>query len=436
METFSISRIGFNSEGAPVFVSPPRSEPRRLEAQRFIHAIQCSIRFFRFLVIGSRSPIRVMNEEERVRRRRAAKAVGVIVLFVLGVVVAVGWRQRVRAVREQRISALVERSRYAMREARLLSSLDLVRARAILDEHARSVDAALEATQDKQSRRALSSLLEELRATIDEVSRIHRVTPALYLDLSLVREDTSGSFMDLAGDTLFVLDREQVVILSISTAARAGSVVAGGQALAGARWLAAASDAVYVLTDDAIVNIDQPGGSARRSVTNDEQWQDVRFISAYGGNIYAFDQGTSEFYKYAGETDGFGQRQRWLKPGVTVDVSQPMDLAIDGSVWVLGRDGAVARFDRGDRMRFRIQPVDDLTDVVAFAVPIPGTRIWVLDRAHTRVVAFDRESGVTVGQWVGDAFADAVDIAVSEEREMLYVLTRDAVSTVSLAEEP
>lgn len=442
-EIFSISRIGFGHEEPSSSDSSPRSGPRRSPLQLLLRAPRLSLRFFRFLVVGNNDAIRVMDEEEQVRRRRFAQTTGGVVLFVLGVAMTVGWRQRARVVRWQHVTALVERSQYATDQARFLSPVDLPRARAVLNEQVFLVEEALAHELDEQRRSALFSTLTKLRETVDEVSHIHRVTPSDYLDLSLVRDETTGSVMDAAGDTLFVLDREDGVVLSVSTVTRAGSVVGGAQDLAGARSFAVAPDAaeatfdvVYVLTDDVVVAVDERGGSPRRIVGSDDPWQDARFIAVYGGNVYVLDQGVSELYKYAKEADAFGQRQRWLAPGITADFSKVLDLAIDGRVWMLERDGTVAQFDRGSRTSFRTQPIDELIEPVAFSVPIPGTRIWMLDRAGKRVVAFDRENGAYAGQWESDVFADAVDIAVSQQRETLFVLTRDAIKTVSLAEEP
>lgn len=438
-EEFSISHIGFDKEKTST--ATPSQTRRRQPLANLIHIFRLGVQILRFLVIGNNDAIRILDEQEQSRRRRIAQTAGGMVLFVLAVAVTVGWRLRIGTMHRQHIMTLVERSQYAVREARLLSSVDLSRARAVLDERIRAVEEALNAELDEQPRDTLTSMLRELREAVDDVSRVHRVTPSDYLDLSLVRDGTSGSVMDVAHDTLFVLDREDGVVLSVSTITRASLVVGGGEILERARSLAAASDAAaatfdeaYVLTDDEVVAIDASGRSSARVVSSDGQWQDAEFIAVYGGNVYVLDQGVSELYKYAKEADGFGQRQRWLAPGVTADFSKVLDLAIDGRVWILQPDGVVLRFDRGGRTNFRIQPIDEFAEPVVLAVPLTGTNVWILDRVGKRVVAFDRESGAYVGQWVSDVLADAVDIAIDEEHETLFILTGEAISTISLAD--
>lgn len=433
-EEFSISHIGFDKEKTST-ATPSQPRPRR-ELAHLVHIFRLGVQILRFLVIGNTDAIRILDEQEQLRRRRIAQTAGGMVLLVLAVAVTVGWRLRIGTLRRQHTTTLVERSQYAIREARLLSSVDLSRARAILDEHTRAVEEAIASELDEQNRDMLSSILEGLRKTVDEVSRIHRVTPSDYLDLSLVRDGTIGSVMDVADDTLFVLDREDGVVLSVSTITRASLVVGGGEILERARSLAAASDAAYVLTDGEVIAVDASGRSSASVVSSDGEWQDAQFIAVYGGNVYVLDRSISELYKYAKEADGLGQRQRWLSPGVTADFSKVLDFAIDGRVWILQSDGVVERFDRGGRTNFRIQPIDEFAEPVAFAVPVPGSNVWILDRVGKRVVAFDQESGAYVGQWVSDVLADAVDIAVSQQRETLFVLANDAISTVSLAEEP
>lgn len=430
-EEFSISHIGFDEEKTST-ATPSQPRPRR-ELANPAHIFRLGVQILRFLVIGNNDAIRIVDEQEQLRRRRIAQTAGGMVLLVLAVAVTIGWRLRIGTIRRQHITTLVERSQYAVREARLLSSVDLSRARAVLDEYIRAVEEAIASDLDEQHRDILTSTLGELRETVDDVSRVHRVTPSDYLDLSLVRDGTNGSVMDMARDTLFVLDREDGVVLSVSTVTRASSVVGGGEILAHARSLAAASDAAYVLTDDEVVAVDASGRSSARVVPGDGEWQDTQFIAVYGGNVYVLDRSVSELYKYAKEADGFGQRQRWLAPGVTADFSQVVDLAIDGRVWILQPDGVVLRFDRDGRTNFRTQPIDEFTEPVAFAVPVTGTNVWILDRVGKRVVAFDRESGAYVGQWVSDVLADAVDIAIDEEHETLFILTGEAISTISLA---
>lgn len=438
-EEFSISHIGFDKEKTST-ATPSQPRPRR-ELAHLVHIVRLGVQMLRFLVIGNNDAIRILDEQEQLRRRRIAQTAGGMVLLVLAVAVTVGGRLRIGTLRRQHITTLVERSQYAVREARLLSSVDLSRARAILDEHTRAVEEAIASELDEQNRDMLSSILGGLRKTVDEVSRVHRVTPIDYLDLSLVRDGTIGSVMDVADDTLFVLDREDGVVLSVSTITRASLVVGGGEILERARSLAAASDAAaatfdaaYVLTDDEVVAVDASGRSSTSVVSSDGEWQDAQFIAVYGGNVYVLDRSISELYKYAKEADGFGQRQRWLAPGVTADFSKVLDLAIDGRVWILQSDGVVLRFDRGGRTNFRIQPIDEFAEPVAFTVPVQGANVWILDRVGKRVVAFDRESGAYVGQWVSDVLADAVDIAIDEEHETLFILTGEAISTVSIAD--
>lgn len=323
-------------------------------------------------------------------------------------------------------ASILDKGRFALSEARTLSDVSRSRARAILEEQRSLVERALEKPRPGSASAVLSSLRDDLAAASDDIGLIHRNIPETYLHTSLLREGTIGSSLVDGKDQLLVVDRDRRVVFSVDPKQRSGLVRAAAAQLADARSVAGNEAGVFALTNTSVVDV---GADPPKDVITDEEqtWGEPIKIMMYSDNVYVIDRGRSEVYRYSDTGEEFGERDRWFAPGITPDLSQLVDAAIDGSVWFLFKDGSVRQYVHGTPTSFRHEPFDDAVDPAFLSVPQDGTRVWVLDRGAGRITAYDRETGEYAGQWVTDAARDALGFVVNEEAGRIFFLIREQV---------
>lgn len=408
----------------------PKVSPGETAAAR-TSPLPAVLKFLKEAVIGS-EVIRISDQEALEKRRKIALSVGTILLILLLVSVGFGSRRRAEALREGKLRRIEDQARYAMEQASGLSAISPARARSLILTARTSVQQESASTKDKYIRSRLEVLDKELKSALNTAGHVMSANPELYLDLGLVRKDTTGSAMSLVGNKLFVLDRSSEVLLLLSTDDRSGEVVGGGGALSGTRAVAGADKKGYVLADHSVVEVVIDDKTSTSVVSDDEgALRDPIGIAYFSGNIYIFDRGASEIYKYPAAPPaggaGFGSRRRWLAPGVVPDLSDAVSFAVDGDAWVLFKDGSIKRFRRGSQISFSESGADPFGEAASFSIPTEGSRVWILDRGNGRVVAFSRDSGEYAGQWESDLFKSATSLAVSEELGKLFLLAGEKI---------
>lgn len=159
--------------------------------------------------------------------------------------------------------------------------------------------------------------------------------------------------------------------------------------------------------------------------------------------LYILDPGANLIRKYQVTADRYADAPAdYPAPGQTLDLSGGLDIAIDGSIYVLLRNGTILKLVQGELVDFKLEGLDKpLANPVALAVSRPDDmeagHVFVADAGNQRIVQFDK-AGRFVQQWVaatGQPPLDALrDLAVVESgsARRLYMLNGSHLYTMSL----
>jgi hypothetical protein len=140
----------------------------------------------------------------------------------------------------------------------------------------------------------------------------------------------------------------------------------------------------------------------------------------WGARLYVLDATHNRLIRQYATLSGYGQPQFYLKDGT--DVSQAISMAVDGSLWLLNADGSVTQIRLGNRQDFELQPINPpLTTATRLYTAEGLEHLWILDAAGQRVLAFDKETGALVGQYVSDRLGNGKDLRVDETAGELLV---------------
>jgi len=214
-----------------------------------------------------------------------------------------------------------------------------------------------------------------------------------------------------------VLDSKMGVVVTVVTASKDIKVVAGKGDTAG--WVDTVSDGSKVLVlDSKGVSLN---GTDLNGIVFDMAVNKPIALGLFGANVYVLDSGNKEIYKYGAISDGYGERTMWLKQGQSIDVN-PVDMAIDASVWILGDNGVVEKFTRGTREQFTLNGVPDGAKTTKIALQQTGTSLALLDTTNGMVIVCNKTTGNCDQQLKSDKLKTASDIEYDGSGNLLVLI--------------
>ncbi|MCC6643181.1 hypothetical protein IT411_00345, partial [Candidatus Peregrinibacteria bacterium] len=169
--------------------------------------------------------------------------------------------------------------------------------------------------------------------------------------------------------------------------------------------------------------------------TTDTNFKKGNAIKAYSNKIYILDPDGSQIWRYTRRRDQFDGAQAYA---TNVDLKEGIDMAIDGNVYVLNKDGYITKLFQGNKEDFPIkkQPVKAVTSPTKIFTEVDMSQIFVLEPGENRVLVYvkdDRTGGaVYTGQYIFDELTDLKDIYVDKDTNTMYVLTSKAIYRTAL----
>jgi sugar lactone lactonase YvrE len=153
-------------------------------------------------------------------------------------------------------------------------------------------------------------------------------------------------------------------------------------------------------------------------------------VASYFGNLYILDPSANRLLRYLPTADGYSaQPDNYFAADQPVDLSNAVDVAIDGAVYVLFKDGRLSKFESGQAVEFNITGLDKplKNPVSIFTGPDEQVQyLYVADTGNQRIVQLEKD-GRFVRQFKPRAgedvsFANLQDIYVDEIGSRLYIL--------------
>lgn len=188
---------------------------------------------------------------------------------------------------------------------------------------------------------------------------------------------------------------------------------------------------VYLLSRDAITSLDRKNGKTKTLIENDSTWSSPGGLGVYLGSLYVLDKKANKIIKFPVTNEGFGETN-YFASGTTPDVSQATGMAIDGSIFVLSKNGTITKFTKGTADDFKITNLDKgLLNPAGIFTTIDGDKLYILDNGHARVVILNK-SGAYQAQYQVPQAKTAKALAVDEKNKKIYLLSGGKVFEASM----
>jgi hypothetical protein len=171
-------------------------------------------------------------------------------------------------------------------------------------------------------------------------------------------------------------------------------------------------------------------------------------VEEYAGNLYVWGVQPGEVLKFSsgryGDTPEF-----WLNPSVTRDaaVLSAIDMAVDGSIYLLQKNGTVLVFSFGQQVgqitpRNVSPPIVEVTRFVITGPPDAGY-IFMLEPVNERILQIDKRTGeliqqlrIRVGNDLNLSQLMALSIDTSSARPILYIASGGDIMRAELPPPP
>ena len=155
----------------------------------------------------------------------------------------------------------------------------------------------------------------------------------------------------------------------------------------------------------------------------------INDLVGFSGNAYLFSQ--TQIYKFTGVESGLADYQEYLKKS-NENLQDMVSAAIDGSVWILDKNGQVYKFTRGVEDSFYIQGLEkSFNQPTILFTDENCDNIYVLDRQNIRVVVLEK-NGLYKNSYIWPGIAGVSDLVVSEELGKIFLLSNSRIYQLEL----
>ena len=278
-------------------------------------------------------------------------------------------------------------------------------------------------------------LLERIRVKREEINNIVRITPRPIANLATKNDaiDAQG-FIGLADAEFLVYDRQDLYRVLLNTVEDPTRLTDDELILEGDNFPRYQTE-VFQLTDNSIVELvnNQP---TIMKTEDPAGWIKGAAMRTYLRFLYMLSPENNQIYKYERLSNRYTAPAEY---NVNGDLSGGLDIAIDGSVYVLKQGGEVLKLLRGEVQPFTIRhlPEGALAGATKIYKVFDG-HLYFLDPENSRVIVTTDGGATGEGAYVqqyileGDQLGELRDIYIDEEETQLYILSDKKVLAIDL----
>lgn len=351
------------------------------------------------------------------RSKKLSFVIALSLLFVLFLSIVVGFRQKQKNDLRNKYTGILQEAGNEVDQAISLASISSERSRELFV-------AAQNKLNEVEKMNVKDESLDELRKKIEDARASilgeYNNEPELFSDLTLLSSGFNGDQLVLTGKQMYVFDKAGSRILGVEISSKKSKLLAGPGALSSPESIAGYEDRVFVNQPDGIYEVES---TPVKKIFN--TWSGPVLFNVFGGNVYVLDKNSGQIYRYQSSGNGFSEKQNWLTSGVTTNLADTLQTAIDGSVYVLFPNSKILKFSQGNPQTFSLRGmVPDIGNTNAISAGPDNQYIYLLDTSGKRVVVVDKR-GTYKAQYRSESIGNAKNIVADEKTGKIILLTGD-----------
>ena len=299
----------------------------------------------------------------------------------------------------------------------------------------------------------INRLLSEIGREEDRVNRVTKLaTSATIGEFHSSGVGAAVEQLDVREDSKYVIDGTNGSVIQFDTAKEGATVLRRGDTVSSVEIgnpIAVVNRAMNIVVVDDRYNLVslQPDPQPARLlvITDTENWSSPVAFDNFNNNFYVLDRGADKIYKYQGTAGGYEIPPRsYVNLSETVDLTNAIDFAIDGDIFILKDDGSIVRLRGGRVLDFKVKGFDGARiKAEQIFTEVDTESLYLVDPTRKRIIEIDKREeseGAFVRQFKfagsDDFFADINGIWVSEIDGKMIVLGKTSIRQFVLPKIP
>lgn len=270
------------------------------------------------------------------------------------------------------------------------------------------------------------ALQEKMQIEVDTLTLTNRLT-----NLKQIAHVDGASRMIRAGDFLVVSDAGGTKLASVhlnETEAKTLPLAANQHITAITAFDGKVGGAI--LTDQGAYELDASGQKLTAATTASNTWKAGTALSSFFNNLYALDIAGNQIWKYTSTKTGFSKAEGYITDGTKLDSA--IDIVVDGQLFILKKDGAVLKFNKGKADKFTLAappaPTDTITNAKQLVTTKDSSYLYLLDGA--RILRFDK-TGKFQNQYAFKDINSIDSFALDEPNKTLFLCSKGIIYSAS-----
>jgi len=170
--------------------------------------------------------------------------------------------------------------------------------------------------------------------------------------------------------------------------------------------------------------------------TLDTAWKPAVELASYYENLYLLSPIENQVYKYSTlGGNSYSAALAYIDNPDKLDLANAADLAIDGGIYILKKDGTVYYFEQGVQQNYKLAsppaPYENFSSPTHLYTDENLDYIFILDPENKRLVQFRKEKGEYVKQFVGDELKNIDSFVVNDKIKTIYILADNKIYSVN-----
>lgn len=277
----------------------------------------------------------------------------------------------------------------------------------------------------------LPEYISRTQVLLEKVSKESPVEkPLLVYDFSLIEKNIKPTNLAGSKDDLFVgsIDSGAVFHLKVTSPADTQRID-GGKVVAPVK-VSAFADRVFVFAKSGVSAINIKTKEISDNVLASADLAGFLDFSSYNSNLYFLDAAGSKIMRSLYGDGGYSKLGNWLKEPVSL--TNAINFALNGSVYVLLDSGKVMKFDGGKLSDFSMSGYNRTLSKNTYIYAGSGVNyVYLVDKDGKRVVQFDEKGGyLKTYDFLYSEITSLSSIYVNPDTSNLYVLSGSKVYEV------
>jgi len=364
-------------------------------------------------------PVFVTHTDSNIiaRRKKFNTVIALIVLVTLGVSIYFSNIRNQKIQVEKKYQELKTQFEVKYNNAVTIKSLSLTE----------SQTAAAESKEVLKSMLPLKIHIAEINDLIAKVDTLLAQTgsadsykPVHFYDTTNINSQAKYAKMYLAKNFLYLLDSTNTRIDRLDIGNKSQIKISASSLLNSATDISETGGVVYTLINKQIYQVDNNALVSKIDITKTVNDFNSGSFNFWNGNLYLLAD-SSGLWKFTPNATGFGDGVSWLKDKEVLPASAA-SFAINGEVWVLGKNGEIVPYNRGVRDTFKSNSVVNLASAFNLVTAV-DSNVLAFTEKDNLVYIIHKDGTSAVSYNFGKLKINS--LAMSTSGNIIYVLCDD-----------